>query len=156
MPAILLTALHVQNRISDVLARVRSDQNNILGEIEDELVSLVVSILLSAMAALPALSAFRAMPAQAQVQRRSVAVLERRPDQGVDHRLCRARDQQGGPDFVPVDQRIATFDNDGTLWVEQPMYIAARVRARPREGAGAAEPGTGKTSSRSRLCWPAT
>ena len=30
---------------------------------------------------------------------------------------------QGGPDFVPVDQRIATFDNDGTLWVEQPMYI---------------------------------
>src|SRR3954469_11062492 len=30
---------------------------------------------------------------------------------------------QGGPDFVPVDQRIATFDNDGTLWVEQPMYV---------------------------------
>jgi hypothetical protein len=30
---------------------------------------------------------------------------------------------QGGPDFVPPDQRIATFDNDGTLWVEQPMYV---------------------------------
>src|SRR6186713_2979506 len=30
---------------------------------------------------------------------------------------------QGGPFFVPVDQRIATFDNDGTLWVEQPMYV---------------------------------
>jgi hypothetical protein len=29
---------------------------------------------------------------------------------------------QGGPDFVPPEQRIATFDNDGTLWVEQPMY----------------------------------
>jgi phosphoserine phosphatase len=27
-----------------------------------------------------------------------------------------------GPDFVPEEQRIATFDNDGTLWVEQPMY----------------------------------
>ena len=26
------------------------------------------------------------------------------------------------PDFVPVAQRIATFDNDGTLWVEHPMY----------------------------------
>ena len=26
------------------------------------------------------------------------------------------------PDFVPVAERIATFDNDGTLWVEQPMY----------------------------------
>jgi phosphoserine phosphatase len=30
---------------------------------------------------------------------------------------------QGGPDFVPAAQRIATFDNDGTLWVEQPMYV---------------------------------
>ena len=29
---------------------------------------------------------------------------------------------QGSPDFVPVGERIATFDNDGTLWVEQPMY----------------------------------
>ena len=30
---------------------------------------------------------------------------------------------RGSPDFVPVDQRIATFDNDGTLWCEQPIYI---------------------------------
>ncbi len=30
---------------------------------------------------------------------------------------------QGGPDFVPPDQRIAIFDNDGTLWIEQPMYV---------------------------------
>jgi hypothetical protein len=30
--------------------------------------------------------------------------------------------KEGTSDFVPVDQRIATFDNDGTLWVEQPMY----------------------------------
>jgi hypothetical protein len=30
---------------------------------------------------------------------------------------------QGGPDFVSPDQRIATFDNDGTLWIEQPMYV---------------------------------
>jgi len=26
------------------------------------------------------------------------------------------------PDFVPVSERIATFDNDGTLWTEHPMY----------------------------------
>jgi len=31
--------------------------------------------------------------------------------------------QQGGADFVPLAERIATFDNDGTLWVEHPMYI---------------------------------
>ena len=28
----------------------------------------------------------------------------------------------GGPDFVPPAERIATFDNDGTLWAEQPLY----------------------------------
>ena len=31
--------------------------------------------------------------------------------------------KEGGPDFVPVNQRIATFDNDGTLWAEQPIYF---------------------------------
>ncbi|WP_376776689.1 HAD family hydrolase [Rhizobium laguerreae] len=29
---------------------------------------------------------------------------------------------QGSPDFVPENERIAVFDNDGTLWVEHPMY----------------------------------
>jgi phosphoglycolate phosphatase-like HAD superfamily hydrolase len=30
---------------------------------------------------------------------------------------------QGGVGFVPSEQRIATFDNDGTLWCEQPVYF---------------------------------
>jgi phosphoglycolate phosphatase-like HAD superfamily hydrolase len=30
--------------------------------------------------------------------------------------------QEGGPHYVPPEARIATFDNDGTLWVEYPMY----------------------------------
>ena len=29
----------------------------------------------------------------------------------------------GSPSFVPTAERIATFDNDGTLWPEQPMYF---------------------------------
>ncbi|MEZ5463023.1 HAD family hydrolase [Dokdonella sp.] len=29
----------------------------------------------------------------------------------------------GSPNFVPVEERVATFDNDGTLWAEQPMYF---------------------------------
>jgi phosphoglycolate phosphatase-like HAD superfamily hydrolase len=29
----------------------------------------------------------------------------------------------GGPDFVAPAERIATFDNDGTLWTEQPVYF---------------------------------
>lgn len=31
--------------------------------------------------------------------------------------------KEGSADFVPVSERIATFDNDGTLWCEQPMYV---------------------------------
>jgi len=40
----------------------------------------------------------------------------------------------GSPDFVPVAERIATFDNDGTLWSEQPLpvqlyFVIDRVKA---------------------------
>jgi len=31
--------------------------------------------------------------------------------------------KERGPDFVPAAERIATFDNDGTLWCEQPMQV---------------------------------
>jgi phosphoglycolate phosphatase-like HAD superfamily hydrolase len=31
--------------------------------------------------------------------------------------------REGDADFVPPAERIATFDNDGTLWAEQPMYF---------------------------------
>ena len=33
--------------------------------------------------------------------------------------------EPGGKDFVPPAERIAVFDNDGTLWSEQPMYFQA-------------------------------
>jgi phosphoglycolate phosphatase-like HAD superfamily hydrolase len=31
--------------------------------------------------------------------------------------------RQDAPGFVPAPERIAVFDNDGTLWIEQPMYV---------------------------------
>src|SRR5438477_10114832 len=31
--------------------------------------------------------------------------------------------KEGSSDFVPPNERIATFDNDGTLWAEQPLYF---------------------------------
>ena len=42
--------------------------------------------------------------------------------------------REGGPDYVRPEERIATFDHDGTLWAEQPMYFQImfmmdRVRA---------------------------
>jgi phosphoglycolate phosphatase-like HAD superfamily hydrolase len=30
--------------------------------------------------------------------------------------------KEGSPEFVPAAERIATFDSDGTLWTEQPLY----------------------------------
>src|SRR5215510_6222060 len=42
--------------------------------------------------------------------------------------------REGSPDFVPVPERIATFDNDGTLWSEKPVpfqlaFALDRVKA---------------------------
>lgn len=31
--------------------------------------------------------------------------------------------EENTPDFVPEPERIAVFDNDGTLWTEHPMYV---------------------------------
>jgi phosphoserine phosphatase len=37
--------------------------------------------------------------------------------------FVKAVTEPGGKDFVPPADRIAVFDNDGTLWSEQPMYF---------------------------------
>ena len=51
-----------------------------------------------------------------------------------------ATTKEGGADFVPPAERIATFDQDGTLWVEHPVYsqlvfcldsVPALVKAKP-------------------------
>lgn len=36
--------------------------------------------------------------------------------------FVRTTTEKGSANFVPVEERIATFDQDGTLWTEQPMY----------------------------------
>ena len=36
--------------------------------------------------------------------------------------FVQATTTEGGMQFVPPEERIATFDQDGTLWVEKPMY----------------------------------
>ena len=61
----------------------------------------------------------------------------------------------GGPDFVPPEQRIATFDNDGTLWIEQPMYIQLafaldRVKALAPHASGMEDQAAVRGSARRR------
>jgi phosphoserine phosphatase len=54
--------------------------------------------------------------------------------------FVKATTTTGGANFVPPEERIATFDQDGTLWVEHPMYsqvmfclerVPALVKAKP-------------------------
>src|SRR6476661_1094965 len=54
--------------------------------------------------------------------------------------FVKATTETGGAKFVPPEERIATFDQDGTLWVEHPMYtqvtycldrVPAVVKAKP-------------------------
>src|SRR5271166_2348944 len=54
--------------------------------------------------------------------------------------FVQATTTQGGPQFVPPPERVATFDQDGTLWVEHPIYsqvmysidrVPAFVKAKP-------------------------
>jgi len=49
-------------------------------------------------------------------------------------KFVRAATDPGGPGFVPEDERIATFDQDGTMWVEHPTvtqlsFALARIFA---------------------------
>ena len=44
------------------------------------------------------------------------------PKQAIQDFVARVM-REGGPDFVKPAERIAVFDNDGTLWAEQPIYF---------------------------------
>jgi phosphoserine phosphatase len=46
----------------------------------------------------------------------------------------------GSPDFVPPAERIATFDNDGTLWCEKPAYIQLFFALQRLKALAAADP----------------
>ena len=79
-------------------------------------------LLLSALGALPVLAApTRFAPVQAQRSADWLPSWNEGPAKSsITDFVARVT---SGPDFVPEDQRIATFDNDGTLWIEQPMYV---------------------------------
>jgi phosphoglycolate phosphatase-like HAD superfamily hydrolase len=86
--------------------------------------SLTRRVLLSALAVLPALiGPLRPISAQAQVPPDALpAWNDGAAKRAITDFVARVT-RQGGPDFVPPAERIAVFDNDGTLWLEQPMYV---------------------------------
>ncbi len=79
--------------------------------------------LVSSLALLPAAGSL--LSAQAQAQTPSDAPLASWNDGPAKQAILdfvRATTDSANPKFVPVEQRIATFDQDGTLWVEHPVY----------------------------------
>jgi haloacid dehalogenase-like hydrolase len=83
-------------------------------------------ILLTTAAALPALSGtLLAASAQAQTAPPSGSVLPSWNDGPAKHAILdfvRDTTDQASPNFVPPGERMAEFDQDGTLWVEHPIY----------------------------------
>ena len=96
-------------------------------------------LLLGALAALPMLPGlFGATNAQAQTA--PLASWNDGPAKQAILDFVRVTTDRSNPNFVPPEERIATFDQDGTLWVEQPVYsqliycldrVPAVVRADP-------------------------
>src|SRR5271157_4023833 len=78
--------------------------------------------LLGALAALPTLPGlFGAPVAQAQAAT-PLASWNDGPAKQAILDFVRATTERASPSFVAPEERIATFDQDGTLWVEHPMY----------------------------------
>ncbi len=98
--------------------------------------------LLSALATLPAFSG-GLLPVSASAQTATSGGLPSWNDGPAKQAILdfvRDTTDQSSRNFVPAEQRIATFDQDGTLWVEHPMYtqviyclerVPAVVKAKP-------------------------
>jgi phosphoserine phosphatase len=79
--------------------------------------------LLSTAAALPALSELVAVTAaRAQTPAGVLPSWNDGPAKQAIIEFVRATTTEGSPNFVPPEERIAEFDQDGTLWVEHPLY----------------------------------
>jgi hypothetical protein len=79
-------------------------------------------MMLSAFAAVPALPAAFSASALADLTADPLPSWNDTPCKKAIMTFVDRVTKQGSPDFVPEAERIATFDNDGTLWAEQPMY----------------------------------
>jgi phosphoglycolate phosphatase-like HAD superfamily hydrolase len=78
--------------------------------------------LLSTLAALPLPGLLRTTPALAQDAGNQLASWNDGPAKHAITDFVRLTTDHASSKFVPPDERIATFDQDGTLWVEHPMY----------------------------------
>jgi phosphoglycolate phosphatase-like HAD superfamily hydrolase len=79
-------------------------------------------LLLSGLASLPVPAWLLANSARAQVSSNPLASWNDGPAKQAILDFVRSTTDRTSSKFVPIEARIATFDQDGTLWVEHPMY----------------------------------
>jgi len=81
-------------------------------------------VLISSLALLPALSGmpFTAIAQTQAAQDSTLGSWNDGPAKQAILDFVRATTDRASPKFVPSEERIATFDQDGTLWVEHPIY----------------------------------
>jgi len=79
-------------------------------------------VVLSALAGVPMSALLRATRALAQDAENQLASWNGGAAKQAIMDFVRATTSPSSPKFVPPEERIATFDQDGTLWVEHPMY----------------------------------
>ena len=79
-------------------------------------------VLLATLAALPTVPALLTTAATVQAQASQLASWNDGPAKQAILDFVRSTTDRASPEFVPPEERIATFDQDGTLWVEHPMY----------------------------------
>jgi hypothetical protein len=84
--------------------------------------NLTRRLVISTLAASPLLPHLLAAPAQAQAPANQLPSWNERPARQAILDFVRTTTDRANPNFVPPEDRIAVFDQDGTLWVEHPMY----------------------------------
>jgi hypothetical protein len=80
---------------------------------------------LSVLSALGAMAAFTPVAATAQPSTEALASWNDGPAKRAILDFVHTTTDKAGPNYVPPEDRIATFDQDGTLWVEHPLYAQA-------------------------------
>jgi hypothetical protein len=79
-------------------------------------------VLLSTLAATPTLPALLTTALRAQAPASQLDSWNEGPAKQAILDFVRSTTDRASPKFVQPEDRIATFDQDGTLWVEHPMY----------------------------------
>ena len=131
LPAQLIShSKHQIAHLNFVLARGRLCSGVVLFLFEDHIAMTMLSLnrrkALSIVGALPVILEIALRSDAALAQSAALAPLLPSWNDGATKQsildFVAAVTREGSPDFIPPTQRIATFDNDGTLWVEHPMY----------------------------------